>query len=160
MANDTFMADGALDQSGKGSTPERRAWSAATPTAPCPGSSPAVPRVRSIRASSVSRSGESVPARSTRRSSRDHGTDHVEASAPYGGTSPETREKQWPDHWDHRDQRLECVSTHSEKAWLSRVKRAAHFKSTFPIPLIACSSQSSLRPTKFWCPVASAPSGG
>ena len=33
----------------------------------------------------------------------------------------------------------ECVSAHSEKAWLSRVKRAAHFKSTLPTPLIACS---------------------
>ena len=45
-----------------------------------------------------------------------------------------------------------------KKAWLSRVKKAAHFKSTFPIRLIACSSRSSRRPTIFWCPVASAPS--
>jgi hypothetical protein len=160
MAHATFMADGARNQSGKGSASERRAWSAATSTGACRCSSPAVTRVRFIRASSVSLPGESLATRSPRRSSRDHDTDHVEASATHRATAPGIREKQWPDHWDHRDQRVECVSTHSKKAWLSRVKRVAHFKSTFPIPLIACSSQSSRRPTKFWCLVTNAPSSG
>jgi hypothetical protein len=50
---------------------------------------------------------------------------------------------------------MECVSTHSKKAWLSRVQKAAHFKSRFPIRLIVCSSPSWRRPTTFWCPVAS-----
>src|SRR6266566_981154 len=102
--------------------------------------------------------GGSLSARSSRRSSRGHGADHVEASAAYGGTSPEVREKQRTDHRSGRDWRVACVSTHSKKAWLSRVQKAAHFKSTFPIRLIACSSRSSRRPTIFWCPVASAPS--
>src|SRR6266699_1365194 len=73
-------------------------------------------------------------------------------------SATEEREKQWTDHWSNRDRRVECVSTHSKKAWLSRVQKTAHFKSMFPIRLIACSSRSSLRPTIFWCPVASAPS--
>src|SRR5258707_13095054 len=99
----------------------------------------------------------SLPARSTRRSSRGHGADHVEASPADGGTSPEVREEQRIDHWSNRDRRVACVSTHSKKAWLSRVKKAAHFKSTFPIRLIACSNRSSRRPTIVWCPVAIAP---
>ena len=160
MSDGTFMADGARHQSGKGSASERRAWSAATSTGSCRCSSPAVTPVRFIRAASVSLPGESRATRWPGRSSRDHHADHIEASAKYRGTAPEVREKQWPHHWNHRNQRVECVSTHSKKAWLSRVKRAAHFKSTLVIPLIACSSQSSRRPTKFWCLVASAPSGG
>ena len=51
---------------------------------------------------------------------------------------------------------LKCVSTHSTKAWLRRVKKAVHFKSTFPIRLIARSSRGWRRPTIFWCPIASA----
>ena len=87
------------------------------------------------------------------------GTDHARSfHRTYGGTCSGRREKQRPDHWSNRDRRVECVSRRSTKAWLSRVKKAAHFKSTFPIRLIACSSRSWHRPTIFWCPVASAPS--
>src|SRR5438876_365331 len=158
LRSNMFMAHDAFDQSGKGSAAERRSWFASAPSRAARSSAAAVTRVRFVRASSISLPGRSLPARSTRRSSRGHGADHVEASAAYGGTSPEVREKQRTDHRSGRDWRVACVSTHSKKAWLSRVQKAAHFKSTFPIRLIACSSRSSRRPTIFWCPVASAPS--
>ena len=158
LRGNMFMAYDAFDQSGKGSAAERRSWSAPASCCASRSSAAVVTRVRSVRASSISLPGGSVPARSTGRSSRGHGADHVEASAAHGGTAPEVREKQRTDHWSDRDRRVECVSTHSKKAWLSRVQKAAHCKSTFPIRLIACSSRSSRRPTIFWCPVASAPS--
>ena len=156
--SNTLMTHGALNQSREGSTLECR--SCLTPASCCASrsSTALVAPVRFVRASSISLPGESLAARSSRRSSRGHCTDHVEASAAHGGSATEVREKQWTDHWSNRDRRVECVSTHSKKAWLSRVQKTAHFKSMFPIRLIACSSRSSLRPTIFWCPVASAPS--
>src|SRR6266566_259657 len=156
--SNTLMTHGALNQSREGSTLECR--SCLTPASCCASrsSTALVAPVRFVRASSISLPGESLAARSSRRSSRCHCTDHVEASAAHGGSATEVREKQWTDHWSNRDRRVECVSTHSKKAWLSRVQKTAHFKSMFPIRLIACSSRSSLRPTIFWCPVASAPS--
>src|SRR6266700_1045254 len=156
--SNTLMTHGALNQSSEGSTLECR--SCLTPASCCASrnSTAQIAPVRFVRASSISLPGESLAARSSRRSSRGHCTDHVEASAAHGGSATEVREKQWTDHWSNRDRRVECVSTHSKKAWLSRVQKAAHFTSMFPIRLIACSSRSSLRPTIFWCPVASAPS--
>src|SRR6266496_6158653 len=158
LRGNMYMTYGAFDQSGKGSAAERGAWSAPASSCAFRSSATVVTRVRFVRASSLSLPGGSLSARSSGRSSRGHGAGHVEASAAYGGTSPEVREKQRTDHWSNRDRRVECVSTHSKKAWLSRVPKAAHFKSTFPIRLIACSSRNSRRPTIFWCPVASAPS--
>jgi hypothetical protein len=67
------------------------------------------------------------------------------------------RETQWPDHWSDRSQRLKCISARPKKAWLNRVKIAAHFKFKFLIRLIACSSRSSRGLTRFWCHVASTP---
>ena len=158
LRGNTFMAHDALDQSGKGSAAER---SSRPTSASCctPRSGVAVvTRVRFVRASSISLPEGSLPTRSTSRSSRDHGAGHVEASTTHRGTAPKVREKQRSDYRSDRKRRVECVSTHSKKAWLSRVEKAAHFKSTFPIRLIACSSRSSRRPTIFWCPVANAPS--
>src|SRR5438093_5495804 len=154
------MTYDALNQSGKGSAAERRSWP--TPASCCfTRSSPAVvTRVRSVRSSSISVLGGSVPARSTRRSHRAYSADHVEASAEHGGTAAEVREKQWPDHRSDCDRRVERVSRCSKEAWLSRAQKAAHCKFTFPIRLIACSSQSSRKPTTFWCPLGSAPSAG
>ena len=86
------------------------------------------------------------------------GAGHVEASAAHGGTAPKVRQKQRSDYWSDCDRGIECVSRHPKKAWLSRVEKAAHFKSTFPIRWIACSRRSWRRPTIFWYPVASAPS--
>ena len=158
LRGNTFMADDAFDQSGKGPAAERRSWSAPASSCASRSSAAVVTQVRFVRASSLSLPAGSLSARSSRRSSRGYGADHAEGSAAYGGTSPEVREKQRTDHWSNRDRRVECVSTHFKKAWLSRVKKATHFKSAFPIGLIACSSPSSPRPTIFWCPVASAAS--
>jgi Reverse transcriptase (RNA-dependent DNA polymerase) len=158
LKGNTFMALDAFDQSGKSSAAERRSWSA--PASSCPSRSRATvgTRVRFVGASSISLPGRGLPAQSSNRSSRSHGTDHAEASAAYSGTSPEVRETQRTNHWSNRNRRVECVSTHSQKAWLSRVPKAAHFKSKFPIRLIACSSRNWRRLTTFWCHVASAPS--
>ena len=158
MANDTFMADGTRNPSEKGSALERCARSARTSTGARRRSSPAVPRVRSIRASSLSLPRESVPARSTRRNSRDHDTGHYEAPTTNGGTSQKICEKQWSDHRGNRNRGLACLSAYAKKAWLSRSEEAALFESISHIPLIACSRRSSRRLTRFWSHVANGPS--
>src|SRR6516162_2538680 len=157
MADDRFMADGACYQSGKGSAFERRAWSAAKSTGARRCSSPAGKRVRSVRASSLSLLRGSIPAQSPRRNSRDHDTRHFEASPANRGTSPQICEKQWSNHRGNRNRRIECLPAYSKKAWLSRIKKAAHFEFIFAIPWIACSTRSSRKLTTFWSHVANAP---
>src|SRR6516165_11533616 len=156
MADDTVMADGARNQSGKSSASERRAWSAATSFGARQRRSPAVARVRSFRASGVSLPREGVPARSICRNSRDHDPGHFEAATANRGTSPEICEKQWSDDRGYRNRRVACLSAYSKKAWLSRIEEAAHFESISHIHLIACSRRSSRRLMKFWFPVANA----
>ena len=156
MTDDTFMADGARDQSGEGSAFERRAWSAATSFTARRCSSPAVTPVRSFRTSGLSLYRESLSAQSPRRNSRDHDSDHFEASPANGRTSPQTCERQWSDHRGHRNHRVECLSAYAKKAWLSRIQEAAHFGSKSDIHLIACSRRSSRKLTRFWSPVANA----
>jgi hypothetical protein len=158
MADDTFMEDGARNQSGKGSAFERRACSSATSTAARRRSSPAGTRVPSIRAASLSLPRESVSAQSPCRNSRDHNTGHFEASATNRRTSPEIREKQRCDYRGNRNRRLACFSAYSQKAWLSRIQEATHFESISHMHLIACSRRSSRRLTRFWSHVANAPS--
>jgi hypothetical protein len=158
MTNDIFMADGACNQSEKGSASKCCPWSAAATVGACRSSSPTVPRVRSIRASSISLPGESLPARSPRRRSRGQYTGHFEASTTYGGTAPKICKKQWPDYWSNRNRRVEHLSAYSKKAWLSRIEKAADFESIFPTHLIACSRRSSRGLTRFWSRVANAPS--
>ena len=158
MADDTFMVDGACNQSEKSSASERRAGSAATTTRACRRSSPAGPRLRSIRAASLPLPRKGVAALSTCRSSRDYDTGHFETATTNRGTSPEICEKQWSDDRSHRKHRVECLSAHSKKAWLSRIENAAYFESISHIPLIACSRRSSRRLTRSWFPVANDPS--
>ena len=157
LRGNTFMANGAVDQSGEGSAAERRSWP--TPASCCTSRSSAeiVMRVRLVRASSIPLLRGGLPARSTSRSYRGHGADHVEASTAHGGTAAEVREKQWPNYWSDRDRRVERVSRRSEETWLSRAPRAAHFKSVLTMPLIDCTMQNSLRPTVFWCRFGSVP---
>ena len=73
-------------------------------------------------------------------------------------TAPKVCEEQRSHRWSDRNRRVKCVSADSKEAWLSRIGRAALFKFMFPIRLIACSSRSSRRLTRFWSHVASAPS--
>ena len=160
MSDATFVADGAIDQSGKGATPECRSRSASSSYCAFRSSSTIVTRVRSIGASGISLSGKSRSAQSSRGNTRSHGTGNIEAPAAYAGITQETCERQRSDRWSHRNRRIERLSPYSTKAWLSRVAKAAHFKSKLPTRLIACSRRNSRRLTTFWFPVASAPSAG
>src|SRR6266496_5620691 len=86
LRSNMFMTDDAFDQSGKGSAAERGSWSAPASSCASRSSAAVVTRVRSVRASSLSLPGRSLPSRSTSRSSRSHGAGDVEASAADGGT--------------------------------------------------------------------------
>ena len=158
MSDATFVADGEIDQSGKGATPECRSRFASSSNCASRSSSATVTRVRSIGASSIPLSGESLPAQASDRNTRSHSTGHLEATASDAGIAPQTREKQRSDRWSDRNRRIEHLSPYFKKAWLSRVAKAAPFKSKLPTRLIACSRRNSRRLTTFWFPAASAPS--
>jgi len=158
MADVTFMADDALYQSGQGSTPELCSWSASAPHCAFRCSAAVVTRVRFIRASGISLSATGLATPASSRDSPDYRTGHLETSPTDCGIAAEIRERQWSDHRSDCNRGIEYLSAYAEKAWLSRVEKAAHFESRFPIPLIACSSRNSRRLTTFWSHVASAPS--
>ena len=147
--SNTFMSDDPFDQDGKGSPAECRSRPVAASNRASRSSEPVVTGVRLVRAPSISLPARSLPTRSTRRSSRSHCAHHLEASTANRGTAAEIREKQWPDHRIDRSQRIKCISARPKKAWLNRVKIAAHFRFKFLIRLIACSSRSSRRLTRF-----------
>lgn len=158
MSDATFVADGAIDQVGKGAAPECRSRSASSSNCASGSSSAIVTRVRSIGASSISLSGKSLPAQASGRNTRSHRTGNVEATTANAGIAAQTREKQRSDRGSHRNRCLEHLSPYSTKAWLSRVANAAPFKSKLPTRLIACSRRNSPRLMTFWFPVANAPS--
>jgi hypothetical protein len=153
-----LMADGPLDQGGESSPNECRSWPAAAWSCAARGSASPVTGVRFVRAPSISLLGRRLPARSTRRNSRSHNISHFETAAPDRRAASKVCEKQRSHHRSDRNRRAKCVSADSKEAWLSRIERAAIFKLMFPIRLIACSSRSSRRLTRFWSHVASAPS--
>ena len=155
--SNTVMSHDPLDQDAEGSPAECRSWSVAASNRASRSSASVVTRVRLVRAPSISLLARSLPTRWTDRSSRSHCANHLEASTANRGTAAEIREKQWPDHWSDRSRRIKCISARPKKAWLNRVKIAAHFKFKFLIRLIACSSRSSRGLTRFWCHVASTP---
>jgi hypothetical protein len=160
MSDATFVADGAIDQGGKGATPECRSRSASSSYCACRSSSAIVTRVRSLGASSISLSRKGLSAQPSGRNTRSHSPGNIEATAADAGIAPQTREKQRSDRWSDRNRRIEHLSPYSTKAWLSRGAKAAHFKSKLPTRLIACSSRNWRRLTTFWFPVASAPWAG
>ena len=152
-----FMANGALHQGGESSPNECRSWPAATRGRAARGSASAVTGVRFVRAPGISLLGTSLPARSARRNSRSHSVGHLETAAPDRRAAPKVCEKQRSHYRSDRNRRVKCVSADAKEAWLSRIERAAISKLMFPIRLIACSSRSSRRFTRFWSHVASAP---
>ena len=152
------MANGAFNPARKSTAAERCSWSASAQNGSFRSCAALIKRLWIVRASSISLPGGSLPARESHRSSRGHGADYDQASTADRGTASEVRAKQRLDHGSNRDPRAEHVSAHGKKTWLSRVERAADFKFTLPIHLIACSSPSSRRLMTFLCPVASAPS--
>jgi hypothetical protein len=157
--SNTVMSHDPLDQDAEGSPVECRSWPVAASNRASRSSTSVVTRVRLVRAPSISLLARSLPTRWTDRSSRSYCANHLEASTANRGTAAEIREKQWPDHWSDRNRRIKCISARPKKACLNRVKIATHFKFKFLICLIACSSRSSRGLTRFWCHVASTPSG-
>lgn len=151
-----FMTYSALDQNGEGSAAECCGRPTPTPYFIARGSAALVTQVQSVRASSISILGGGSRVGSTGRSNRSYRADHAQASAEHSGTVAEIRAEEWPNHWSDCDGRVERVSTHPKKRWLSHGSKAAPGKFTFPIHLIACLSQNSRRPTIFWCPLGNA----
>src|SRR5215467_11048578 len=157
VESNIFMANGALYQGGESSPNKCRSWPAAAWSRAARGSASPGTGLRFVRAASISLPGRSLPARSAGKNSRSHSIGHLETSAPDHRTAPKVCEEQRSHHRSDRNRRVKCVSADSKGAWLSRIGRAALFKFMFPIRLIACSSRSSRRLTRFWSPVASAP---
>jgi len=147
--SNTVMSDDPFNQDAEGAPAECCPWPVAAANRASRSSASTVTRVRLVRAPSISLPARSLATRSTDRSSRSHGANHLEASTANRGTAAGIRQKQWPDHWSHRGPRTKCISARPKKAWLNRVKIAAHFRFKFLIRLIACSSRSSRRLTRF-----------
>jgi hypothetical protein len=150
------MAYAALHPNGEGSEVERCSRTpgaayeiARSHAAPCI-------QLRAITSPGISVSEASLPAGSSCESSRGHSTHHVEASAAHRRTAAEACQKQRPDDGVDRDRGIANFPANKEEAWLSRAKKAAPWKFTLTMSLIACSSRSSARPTIFWFPVESA----
>ena len=152
------MPNGALHQGGESSPNQCRSRPAAAWNRVARGSASPVTGIRFVRAAGIPLLGRSLPARSAGENSRNHSIGHLETSAPDCRIAPKVCEEQRSHYWSDRNRRGKCVSADGKEAWLSRIERAALFKFMLPIPLIACSSRSSRRLTRFWSHVASAPS--
>jgi len=150
------MSHEAVDQGRQGSQAKYR--SQITGAEHCLAGSDAAfsPRLPVVRAPGISVSGGGFAARSPGRGCRGHSAGHVEASAAHRGTAAEVCQKQGADDGRDRDGLPAAVPANKEQAWLSRVAKAACSKSTLLMSLIACSSRSSPRPTRFWFPLGSA----
>src|SRR6516165_3733828 len=155
----TFMSNEPFDKDGEGSPAECRSRPVAAPNRASRSSASVVARIRLVRAPSISLPARSLPTRSTDRSSRSHCANYFEASTSNRGAAAQIRQEQWSDHWSDRSQRIKNIPARSKKAWLNRVKIAAHSKFKSLIRLIAYSSRNSRRLTSCWCHVASTPSG-
>ena len=151
------MAYEALHKGGKGSEAERCSWAPGAAGGIARSHAAPFPYVQVVRAPGISLSAGGLRARSTGRSRRNHGADHVEASATNRGTTAWTCQKQRIDDGYYCDGGAQGVPTNKEGAWLSRAAKAARSKSTSPLSLIACSSRNSPKPTRFWFPLGSAP---
>jgi hypothetical protein len=157
--SNTFMSNDPFDKDGEGSPAECRSRPVAASNRASRSSAPVVARVRLVRAPSISLPARSLPTRSTDRSSRSHCANYLEASAANRGAAAQIRQEQWSDYWSDRSQRIKNIPARCKKAWLNRVKIAAHSKFKSLIRLIAYSSRNSRRLTSCWCHVASTPSG-
>src|SRR6202171_55175 len=152
-----FMAYVPINQTGQGSSAERRLRDAGQCSA-VRGHAAPFAKVRPVRTSSLPVPGGSGPSGPAGRSLRGYGADDAQTAGGNGTSSSGVCEKQWADDRCDRDTSVGRVSQYSEKAWLSRAQRTAHFKFTSIICLIACTSRSWPRPTVFLCPFGSAPS--
>ena len=153
-----FMANGALHQGRESSPNKHRSCSAAAWSRAARGRASPFTRVRFIGTPGISLPARSLATRSARRNSRSHSIGHLETAAADCGIASKVCKKQRSHHRSDRNHRGKCVSADSKEAWLSRIERAAIFKLMFPIHLIACSSRSLRRLTRFWSHVVSASS--
>ena len=150
------MAYEALHKGGKGSEAERCSWAPGAAGGIARSHAAPFPYVQVVRAPGLSLSAGGLRARSTGRSRRNHGADHVEASATNRGTTAWTCQKQRGNDRRHRHGGAQNVPANKEDTWLSRARKAARSKSTLLMFLIACSSRNSPKPTPFWFPLGSA----
>ena len=151
VRGNTFMAYVTVNQSGQGSAVERRLRHAAAKYALAGGHATFIPKVRSIRTSKLSLPGGSDPSDPAGRSLRGYGANHAQAPGGHGTPATDIREEQWAHDRSDCDSRVRGVSKYSEKAWLSRAPRTAHYKYTLSICLTACTIPSLPKPTVFWC---------
>jgi len=151
------MTNDPIDQNGQGSAAERRLRHAFGQCSVARGNAALIARVRPVRTASLSVHGGSDTAEPAGRSFRGYGADHAQAPGRNSTSTAGLCEEQWTNYRSDRDTRVGRVSEHSEKAWLSRAKRAARFRFALTMCLIACTIQSSPRPTVFWCPFGNVP---
>jgi hypothetical protein len=136
------MANVTVDQSGQGSAVERRLRHAPAKYALAGGHAAFIARVRSIRTPKLSVPGGSGPFEPAGRSFRGYGANHAQAPGDHGTPATDIREEQWANHRSDCDSRVRGVSKCSEKAWLRRAPRTAHYKYTLSICLTACTIPS------------------
>jgi hypothetical protein len=152
------MADGTVDQSGQGSAVELRLRHAPAKYALAGGHAAFIARVRFIRTPKLSVPGGSDPSEPAGRSLRGYGASHAQAPGGNGTPATNIREEEWANDRSDCDSRVGGVSKCSEKAWLSRAQRTAHYKYTLSTYLTACTIPSLPKPTVFWCLFGSVPS--
>jgi hypothetical protein len=151
------MTDGPIHQGGQGSAAKRRLRHALGPCSVARSNAALIARVRPVRTSSLPVPGGSDTSEPAGRSFRGYGANHTQAPGGNSTSSAGLCEEQWVDYRSDRDTRVGRVSEYSEKAWLSRAKGTARFRFALTMCLIACTMQSSPRPTVFWCPFGSVP---
>jgi hypothetical protein len=151
------MTDGPINQNEQGSAVECCFRHAPAQYAVARGHAVPCARVRSVGTSSLSVPGGGDASEASGRSLRGFCSDYAQGSSRNSTSASSLRENQRND--DRRDcyTRIDCVSEHSEKAWLSRAQRSARFKLTLSICLIACTNRNSYRPTVFLCPFGNVP---
>jgi hypothetical protein len=152
------MTGGPVQQSEQGSATERCLQNARGRYSVVRSNAALVAGVRPVRTASLPVPGRSGTSRPAGRSFRGYSAGHTQASSRNSTSSSGLRKEQWADDRRDCDAGGGRVSECSEKAWLSRAKRPTRLRFALTMCLIACTIQSSRRPTAFWCPLESVPS--
>ena len=151
------MTNGPINQNEEGSAVECCFRHAPAQYAVARGHAVPCARVRSVGTSSLSVPGGGDASEASGRSLRRYGADHAQGSSRNSTSAPGVCKNQRADNRSDRYTRIDCVSEHSEKAWLNRAQRPARFKFTLSICLIVCTNRNSSKPTVFWYPFGSVP---
>ncbi len=151
------MTDDPIDQNEQGSAVECCFRHAPAQYAVARGHAVPCARVRSVGTSSLSVPGGGDASEASGRSRRRYGADHAQGSRRNRTSAPGVCKNQRADNRSGRYTRIDCVSEHSEKAWLNRAQRPARLKFTLSICLIVCTNRNSSRHTVFLCPFGNVP---